>query len=112
MNNLILIANLQKKPAFLLAAFLFVAGIIIIVVLAPRGKIDLNFSSAASTIRLCLDKATDPQCNETDLQAAVNNANPGDTIIIAPGIYNQCAVIPKEKTGLQIIGEAGAHLQG
>lgn len=50
-------------------------------------------------------------CAYTTLQAAVTAAAPQSTITLAPGVYNQCAVIPRDKPGLVLRGP-GAHLQG
>src|SRR3989344_4001332 len=122
MNSLI--ANLLKKPAFLLAAFLFVAAGIIITVLVSNGKIDLNFSSASMTIRVCEDLTTDPaNCTHTTIQSAVNDIGAGvnafgsgGVITIAPGDYNQCASIPDGhklvKPGITIRGELGVRVFG
>lgn len=47
-------------------------------------------------------------CSAT-IQAAVNNAQPGDTILVAPGHYNENVVIPAGKDGLSLLSREGAN---
>ncbi|MBI2105055.1 MAG: fibronectin type III domain-containing protein [Candidatus Omnitrophica bacterium] len=45
------------------------------------------------------------------IQKAVDAAAPGDTVLVRGGVYRQCAVIPRGKKGISIVGEPGAHLR-
>lgn len=50
-----------------------------------------------------------PDCHFTDLAAAAAAASPGTEIVLAPGVYEQGAVLAAD--GLILRGEPGAHLK-
>jgi nitrous oxidase accessory protein NosD len=60
-------------------------------------------------LRVC-PEPSGPACQFTDLAAATAAAPPGAEIILAPGTYEQGAVLAKD--GLTLRGEPGAHLKG
>ena len=51
---------------------------------------------------VCVDP-TDGDCEAT-IQAGVDAADPGDTIDVYPGFYNENVVVPATKPGIEIIG--------
>ena len=61
-------------------------------------------------IRVCHSFQMADWCDYATLKQAISVAQPGDTIVIAPGVYKQAAEITKE--GLTLVGESGAHLKG
>ncbi len=67
---------------------------------------------AAENLVVCLpaDVANVENCRFHQLQDAVNEAKPGQTVILAPGIYRQGAFIDVPR--LTVRGIAGAHLKG
>jgi hypothetical protein len=75
---------------------------------AADGRIVLQ-AAAQRTLRVCAAEAN-PSCAYRELQAAVDAAEPGDTIVLAPGIFEQGAVIDVDR--LILMGEPGAHLTG
>src|SRR5689334_14902265 len=60
-------------------------------------------------IRVC-GNPSGGDCQFTDLAAAAAAAEPGTEIVLAPGLYEQGAVLAKD--GLTLRGESGAHLKG
>lgn len=76
---------------------------------AADGRIVLQ-ASTPQTLRVCPSEATDSSCTHRELQAAIAAAQPGDTIVLAPGIFEQGAVINVDRVVLR--GEPGAHLKG
>lgn len=60
-------------------------------------------------LRVC-PKPQGPACQFTDLAAAAAAAEPGTEIVLAPGVYEQGAVLAAD--GLILRGEPGAHLKG
>lgn len=62
------------------------------------------------TLKVCLAQAGKPDCNYLSLAEAVAQAKPGDTVLLAPGIYRQAALV--EVSNITIKGEPGAHLKG
>lgn len=82
----------------------------------PRPLADAGQPEAAAetliegNVRICPSDNFGPECDEISLQRAVNRANPGDIIVLAPGEYSLAARI--KVAGIQIIGEPGAHLTG
>ena len=61
------------------------------------------------TLRACPLGAPQPDCRYHGLQGALAAALPGDHVVLAPGIYEEGAVI--ETPGLVLRGEPGAHLR-
>ena len=61
-------------------------------------------------LRVCPPGGLEAGCRFDHLQKAVNAALPGDTIVLAPGVYRQAASITVDR--LTIRGEPGAHLMG
>jgi Right handed beta helix region len=61
------------------------------------------------TLRACPLGAPQPDCGYHGLQGALAAALPGDRVVLAPGIYEEGAVI--ETPGLVLRGEPGAHLR-
>lgn len=51
--------------------------------------------------------APDGSGSHTSVQAAVDDAASGDTILIRPGTYHENVHVPSDKTGLSFIGESG-----
>jgi len=76
---------------------------------AADGRIVLQ-AAAQRTLRVCPAERADSACTHSELQAAVDAAEPGDTIVLAPGIFEQGAVIDVDR--LILVGEPGAHLTG
>ena len=62
------------------------------------------------TLKVCPPQAAKPGCEYFELAAAVAEAKPGDTVLLAPGIYQQAALVTV--SGITIRGEPGAHLKG
>lgn len=62
------------------------------------------------TLKVCPTQAAKPDCNYFSLAKAVAQAKPGDTVLLAPGIYRQAALV--KVSGITIKGEPGAHLKG
>jgi hypothetical protein len=62
------------------------------------------------TLRVCPPAAGQPDCRYRSLQEAVAAALPDDQVVLAPGIYEEGAVI--KTPGLVLRGEPGAHLRG
>jgi hypothetical protein len=62
------------------------------------------------TLRACSSASAQPDCRYAGLQDALSAALPGDTVVLAPGVYEQGAIIAK--SGLVLRGEPGAHLRG
>jgi hypothetical protein len=62
------------------------------------------------TLRVCPSASAQPDCRYAGLQAALSAALPGDQIVLAPGLYEQGAVIAIPDLALR--GEPGAHLRG
>ena len=54
--------------------------------------------------------------NFTTIQAGLNAANAGDTVLVKPGIYNEAVSFPQSGTLLNgyitLLAEAGAILDG
>jgi hypothetical protein len=64
----------------------------------------------ASRARMRVCARPGPGCQFTDLSVAAAAAEPGAEIVLAPGIYEQGAVLAAD--GLILRGEPGAHLKG
>ncbi len=62
------------------------------------------------TLRICAPGAAQPDCQYASLQDALAAAMPGDQAVLAPGVYEEGAVITTP--GLVLRGEPGAHLRG
>jgi hypothetical protein len=62
------------------------------------------------TLKVCAPQAAKPDCKYLSLAEAVAQANPGDTVLLSPGIYQQAALVTV--SGITIKGEPGAHLKG
>jgi hypothetical protein len=63
------------------------------------------------TLRACPpDSAAQPDCRYAGLQVALAAALPGDHVVLAPGVYQEGAVIATPHLVLR--GEPGAHLRG
>ncbi len=75
---------------------------------ATDGRIVLQ-QADRSQLRVC-PKPQGPHCQFTDLAAAAAAAEPGAEIVLAPGVYEQGAVLAAD--GLILRGEPGAHLKG
>jgi hypothetical protein len=73
----------------------------------PDGSIVLTQEAARGSVRVCAKPA--PECQFTDLAVAAAAAQPGSEIVLAPGIYEQGAVLAAD--GLTLRGEPGAHLK-
>lgn len=71
------------------------------VTVQPRG---------AEELRVCRPNASQPGCGFLSLADAVAAAQPGDTVVLSPGIYADAALIAVPR--LTIRGEPGAHLRG
>jgi len=66
--------------------------------------------AAARTWRVCAGPAGGAQCRFASLEEALKVAQPGDTIVLAPGTYREGVLITTPR--ITIKGEPGAHLQG
>jgi hypothetical protein len=62
------------------------------------------------TLRICPPGTAEPDCRYTSLQDALAVAMPGDDAVLAPGVYEEGAVITTPHLVLR--GEPGAHLRG
>jgi Right handed beta helix region len=62
------------------------------------------------TLRICPPATADPDCRYTSLHDALAVAMPGDEAVLAPGVYEEGAVITTPHLVLR--GEPGAHLRG
>ena len=62
------------------------------------------------TLRVCAPGAAQPDCRYTSLQDALAAAMAGDQAVLAPGVYEQGAVVTTPNLILR--GEPGAHLRG
>jgi hypothetical protein len=62
------------------------------------------------TLRICAPGAAQPDCQYTSLQDALATAMPGDQAVLAPGVYEEGAVVTTPDLVLR--GELGAHLRG
>ena len=65
---------------------------------------------APRTLRVCPPGSTQPECRYASLQEALAAASAGDHIVLAPGVYEEGAVITTPD--LVLHGEPGAHLRG
>lgn len=57
------------------------------------------------------DRAQCPEADYTDLQAAVDNALPGQTIAVCAGSYAGTITVPADKPGLTLLGVGGDPAQ-
>jgi Right handed beta helix region len=62
------------------------------------------------TLRVCPRDSARPDCEYAGLQDALAAAMPGDRVVLAPGVYEEGAVIATPDLVLR--GEPGAHLRG
>jgi hypothetical protein len=62
------------------------------------------------TLRVCPPDFAQPDCRYGGLQDALEAALPGDQVVLAPGVYEEGAVIAT--ADLLLRGEPGAHLRG
>ncbi len=62
------------------------------------------------TLKVCPPQLPKPDCSHFSLAEAVAQSKPGDTVLLAPGIYQQAALVTTP--GITIKGEPGAHLKG
>jgi Right handed beta helix region len=62
------------------------------------------------TLRVCPRDSARPACEYAGLQDALAAAMPGDRVVLAPGVYEEGAVIATPNLVLR--GEPGAHLRG
>ena len=72
--------------------------------------VDSSSEGAGRVLRVCPPGQSEVGCRFDHLQRAVNAALPGDTIVLASGVYRQAASINVDR--LTIRGEPGAHLMG
>jgi hypothetical protein len=61
-------------------------------------------------LRVCPSGAAQPDCQYASLQAALEVALAGDQVVLAPGVYEEGAIITTPDLVLR--GEPGAHLRG
>jgi hypothetical protein len=78
----------------------------------PQGDRTLSppGARATRTLRICAPGAAQPDCQYTSLQDALAAAMPGDQAVLAPGVYEEGAVVTTPDLVLR--GEPGAHLRG
>jgi hypothetical protein len=62
------------------------------------------------TLRVCPFASAQPDCAYGGLRAALLATLPGDTVVLAPGVYEEGAIIATPDLVLR--GEPGAHLRG
>ena len=74
----------------------------------PNGQIILD--DQPRTIRICPRKSFAEVCSYHDISRALASALPKDTVLFAPGLYHQGAIINVPNITLK--GEPGAHLIG
>jgi hypothetical protein len=65
---------------------------------------------ATRTLRVCAPGTTQSDCGYNSLQDALAVAMPGDQAVLAPGVYEEGAVVTTPSLALR--GEPGAHLRG
>jgi Right handed beta helix region len=58
-------------------------------------------ASASSALVVDDDRVQCPQAEFTSIQAAVNAASPGSTVLVCPGLYNEQVTVTKEKLTLR-----------
>lgn len=61
-------------------------------------------------IRVCPRSDSETRCNYRDISLALANTLPNDTIVLAPGLYYQAAIVTTPN--IIIRGEPGAHITG
>jgi hypothetical protein len=76
----------------------------------PEPSTGAGLAGTARSLRVCPAADVQPDCRYQSLQEAVAAALPGDEVVLAPGLYEQGAII--ETPGLILRGEPGAHLRG
>jgi hypothetical protein len=76
----------------------------------PAVELRTERSGEGAVLRVCPPDNPGSGCPYTSLQRAVDDAEPGSVIVLAPGVYRQAAVVQRER--ITIKGEAGAHLMG
>ena len=74
----------------------------------PKGEIILD--DEPREIRVCPRNAAEVGCNYRDITLALANTLPNDTIVLAPGLYYQAAIV--STPNITIRGEPGAHMTG
>jgi hypothetical protein len=67
-------------------------------------------ASANQTLRACPPGAARPDCRYAGLQEALAAASAGDHVVLAPGVYEEGAVVATPDLVLR--AEPGAHLRG
>ncbi len=74
----------------------------------PGGVIILD--DQPREIRVCPRNSSEVGCNYRDIALALANTLPNDTIVLAPGLYYQAAIVTTPN--ITIRGEPGAHMTG
>ena len=74
----------------------------------PEGRIILD--DKPREIRVCPRSGSEVGCNYRDIALALANTLPNDTIVLAPGLYYQAAIVTTPN--ITIRGEPGAHMTG
>jgi hypothetical protein len=103
--------TVRTSVLLLVAATLLAAG-------APRYSPGIEPIHAARNaarieprmLKVCPPGSAQPDCRYDRLQDALAAAMPGDHVVLAPGVYEQGAVIAAPHLVLR--GESGAHLRG
>lgn len=67
-------------------------------------------NSQIRTLRVCAGGSETVSCQFGSLSAAIDSTQPGDVVLLAPGIYREAVLI--RTPNITIKGEPGAHLQG
>ena len=71
--------------------------------ICPRGTVPAGPAPTATRLVVDDDHGQCARANFTTIQAAVNAADPGDTVLVCPGSYPENVTIPEGKDGLRLL---------
>src|SRR5437588_6372179 len=80
---------------------------------SPRLRLEhLEERAVPSTLTVDDDRAQNHHAQYTSIQAAVNNAHPGDTIKVYAGNYREQVTIPSNLNNLRLVAVSGSEGHG